>query len=88
VAWVEDRFTNFDVEQVGGTSNNPGMLTNAITEARGNFERAVAALEARTKTPAGRNITPLPRPFDDPLPPSSETSISSRISSSITTPPT
>jgi len=34
-----------------------------------NFERAVAALEARTKTPAGRNITPLARPFDDPLPP-------------------
>src|SRR5262249_59497140 len=34
-----------------------------------NFERAVAALEARTKTPAGRNITPLARPVDDPLPP-------------------
>ena len=34
-----------------------------------NFERAVAALEARAKTPAGRNITPLARPFDDPLPP-------------------
>ena len=34
-----------------------------------NFERAVTALDARTKTPAGRNIAPLVRPFDDPLPP-------------------
>src|SRR2546426_2094305 len=34
-----------------------------------NFERAVAALAARTQTPAGKNITPLARPFDDPLPP-------------------
>ena len=33
------------------------------------FERAVTALEARSKTPAGANITPLARPFDDPLPP-------------------
>src|SRR5215510_6387004 len=36
---------------------------------RSEADRAVAALEARTKTPAGRNITPLVRPFDDPLPP-------------------
>jgi predicted methyltransferase len=34
-----------------------------------NFERAVTALQARTQTPAGKNITPLARPFDDPLPP-------------------
>src|SRR5205807_7594524 len=34
-----------------------------------NFERAVAALQARTQTPIGKNITPLARPFDDPLPP-------------------
>ena len=34
-----------------------------------NFERAVAALQARTQTPTGKNITPLARPFDDPLPP-------------------
>jgi predicted methyltransferase len=34
-----------------------------------NFERAVTALQARTQTPAGKNITSLARPFDDPLPP-------------------
>src|SRR5262245_43205296 len=33
-----------------------------------NFERAVNALQARAQTPAGKNITPLARPFDDPLP--------------------
>jgi predicted methyltransferase len=32
-------------------------------------ERGKAAFEARTKTPAGRSIVALPRPFDDPLPP-------------------
>jgi predicted methyltransferase len=31
--------------------------------------RGKAAFEARTKTPAGKNIIPLTRPFDDPLPP-------------------
>jgi predicted methyltransferase len=37
-----------------------------------NFERAVAALEARTKTPAGGNITPLARPFAIRCRPSSD----------------
>jgi predicted methyltransferase len=32
-------------------------------------ERAMAAFEARTKTPAGKPIVGLSRPFDDPLPP-------------------
>ena len=31
-------------------------------------ERATAAFEARTKTPAGKPIVGLSRPFDDPLP--------------------
>jgi predicted methyltransferase len=31
-------------------------------------ERATAAFEARTKTPAGKPIVGLTRPFDDPLP--------------------
>jgi predicted methyltransferase len=31
--------------------------------------RGKAAFEARTKTPAGKNIIPATRPFDDPLPP-------------------
>jgi predicted methyltransferase len=31
-------------------------------------ERAMAAFEARTKTPAGKPIVGLSRPFDDPLP--------------------
>src|SRR5438105_5960166 len=34
-----------------------------------NFERAIMNLENRAKTPAGKNIIPLVRPFDDPLPP-------------------
>jgi predicted methyltransferase len=32
-------------------------------------ERGKAAFEERTKTPAGRSIVALARPFDDPLPP-------------------
>jgi predicted methyltransferase len=32
-------------------------------------ERGKAAFEARTKTPAGKSIVALARPFDDPLPP-------------------
>jgi predicted methyltransferase len=32
-------------------------------------ERAKARFEARLKTPAGKNIVPLLRPFDDPVPP-------------------
>jgi len=32
-------------------------------------ERAKARFEARLKTPAGKNIVPLLRPFDDPAPP-------------------
>jgi predicted methyltransferase len=32
------------------------------------FERAKTALEARSKTPAGKPIVGLSRPFDDPLP--------------------
>ncbi|HEY7301869.1 MAG TPA: methyltransferase [Xanthobacteraceae bacterium] len=31
--------------------------------------RAKAAFEARTKTPAGKNIVTVSRPFDDPVPP-------------------
>jgi predicted methyltransferase len=34
-----------------------------------NFERAVMNLEVRAMTPGGKNIIPLVRPFDDPLPP-------------------
>src|SRR3954471_13211434 len=34
-----------------------------------NFANAVRGLEARTQTPAGKNIVALARPFDDPLPP-------------------
>jgi predicted methyltransferase len=34
-----------------------------------NFANAVRGLEARTMTPAGKNIVALARPFDDPLPP-------------------
>jgi len=33
------------------------------------FANAVKGLEARTMTPAGKNIVSLARPFDDPLPP-------------------
>jgi hypothetical protein len=33
------------------------------------IERIMAAFEARTKTPAGKLIVGLSRPFDDPLPP-------------------
>jgi predicted methyltransferase len=33
------------------------------------FANAVRGLEARTMTPAGKNIVALGRPFDDPLPP-------------------
>jgi predicted methyltransferase len=33
------------------------------------FERAMAAFDARTKTPAGKPIVGVSRPFDDPLPP-------------------
>jgi predicted methyltransferase len=54
--------TEFIARAVGPTGKVFGQNAS-------NFERAVAALEARTKTPAGRNITPLVRPFDDPLPP-------------------
>jgi predicted methyltransferase len=32
------------------------------------FERAKAAFEARIKTPAGKNIVAVTRPFDDPVP--------------------
>ncbi len=32
------------------------------------FERAKVAFEARTKSPAGKNIVALTRPFDDPVP--------------------
>jgi predicted methyltransferase len=34
----------------------------------GQSERAKARFEERTETPAGKNIVPLARPFDDPLP--------------------
>jgi predicted methyltransferase len=54
--------TEFIARAVGPTGKVFGQNAS-------NFERAVSALEARTKTPVGRNITPLVRPFDDPLPP-------------------
>src|SRR5258705_8423706 len=53
--------TEFIARAVGPTGKVFGQNAS-------NFERAVEALEARTKTPAGRNFPPLGRPFDLPLP--------------------
>jgi predicted methyltransferase len=55
-----------DMGAGGGYSTE--LMARAVGPNAPQFARPQAALEARTKTPAGKPMVGLSRPFDDPLP--------------------